>query len=357
MVEIIPENSFSSRLGAALGSGIQQGIGKAADFAAQMAMEKAKVNSALKTYQALRGASQNKQPFSSELKGQKETQKYDPYEVAQVLEAHGLHGAANIEKTRAEQEQKHLYRIQEEEAKEQRARGSKLLEKRDLSRETLLQRRADYDIAEQTILQNPKDIGSLKNFASEAFKLPQLKTAPAAAFSSAMKDAFVNSIRAIPGARPNQWVEQQVQQAMARIGQSDEANLSALAVGKYKIELEEAENQIIDEIEEELKSKGEKFTGEASKELYYRLKPVAEEKQFELAYKLKELQEKELGEKELRKRVFKSVPKGTPLTPQMAQILLEEAGNDEEKALKAAKKLGYIIPTDEQLLKFGYSFE
>ena len=121
MVQVLPEMpSFSSRLGAALGGGIQQGMGKAVDFAAQMAMEKAKVNRALQTYQALKGASQDKQSFSSQLEGK---QDQDPYATAQAMELMGLHGAAAIEKSRAEQEQKHLYRIQEEESKEQRARG------------------------------------------------------------------------------------------------------------------------------------------------------------------------------------------------------------------------------------------
>jgi hypothetical protein len=338
--------------------GAQQGFSKAMDFAGQIAQEKAKIKNVLKTYQDLEEKKTSRGKISEADTEQQEMEyDEDPYQEAIALELAGLHNLAGIEKERASQEHKQRLKMQAEEAKEERQRGAKLLERREQSRETLLQRKADYDIAEQAILQNPKDIGSLKNFASDVFHLPQLKTAPAAAFSAAMKDAFVNSIRAIPGARPNQWVEQQIQQAMARIGQSDEANLSAMAIGRYKLELEEAENQIIDEIEQEYEDRGQKFTGKASKEVFRRLKPIAEEKQFELAYKLKELQEKEMGIEKLQKNLFKSVSKGTPLTPRIAQMLLEEANGNEEKAIKAAQRLGYTIPTDQQLEKFGLILE
>jgi hypothetical protein len=290
---------------------------------------------------------------------QKNTLNLTPEKVFALTQVDPKYGAmaANLyteqEKERREQ-RKEAFAVETEERKIERAKGETLLEKRDTSRENLLLRKADYKIAKDAIERNPKDIGSLKNFISESFRLPQLKSASATAFSSAMKDAFVNTLKNIPGARLNQWVEQQVQSAMARIGQSDEANLSSLEISKFKLDLEEMENSLIDQLEEQAFEKGRKVTGQDKKEVYKRMLPYAEEKQFELGYKLKSLEEKEKGEKFIRKNILNAVPKGTPLTVETANVLKEEAGGDEEAALKAAIKLGYEIPSDDFLETLGY---
>ena len=369
MVQILPgSESFASQLGASLGGGLSQGMGQAANFLMQMAQEKAKIANQVKLYEQLKakrqqpsagtlgiqGLEDKSAKVGDQLRGQAASVQEDPYEFSSELEALGLHGQAQIEKSRAEQEQKHIYRVKEEEAKEQRARGNKLLEKRDQSRENILLRKADYNIAKESILQNPKDIGSMKNFMADTFNMPMLKTAPAAVFGGAMKDAYINTLQAVPGARLNQYLEKQIQSAMAKIGQSDEANLSALEIGQFKLDVEEMQNKILDELESEYEAKGQPFSGKASKELYKRLVPYVEERQAQLSYKLKDLQEQEIGDEQLRKNLLKDVPSGTFLTKRMAQFFLEKADGDEEKALKAAIRLGYKIPSDEFLEKTGY---
>lgn len=360
MVLVLPKvPSFGEQFGQALGGGISQGMSQATQMAQALALEKQKMQQrqqlAESIYRQFGGEKFGQETdVADQLAGQ---QKPDSFALARALTAADLPELGKIETERAKAQEKERREIEVEERKIARGKGEKLLEKRDLSRDTLLQRQADFKIAKDAIERNPKDIASLKNFASDAFHLPQLRSAPAAAFASAMKDAFVNSIRSVPGARPNQWVEQQIQSAMARIGQSDEANLSALEIGQFKLDQEEMQNSIIDQIEDEALSKGQKITGESTREVYKRLKPYVEEKQFELGYKLKRLEEIEKGPEYMKKHILDSVPKGTPLTSETAQLLLEEAGGNEENAIKAAKKLGYEIPSNDLLKRLGYVFE
>lgn len=402
MVLVLPNvkrPSFSQSLGASLGKGISEGISKVGDFATQLGLEKMKMQQRQNLLSQIEGggrrpsqpsfeqqvrpspsrnleqefleslpsieqeigreltqedlgkiwdvmSAQNQMPQPQDMYQAEE----DPYARAKMAALSGEHDLSRVYAEEGKQRAEELA----EERKEERKGGQSLLEKRNLSRENLLQRQQDYKIAKEAILRNPSDISSVKNFLSDRFNLPGLKSAPAAIFSAAMKDAFVQSIKAIPGARPNMWVEQQIQSALARVGMSDEANLSALEIGQFKLDMEEAENNFIDELESEAEAQGRNLTGKDKKELYRRMKGFVDERQKELGFKLKTYEEKEWGPKKLRENIFNSVPKGTILTPEAAEVLLQEYDNDMEKAEKAAIRLGYDLPSEELLRKMGY---
>lgn len=230
-----------------------------------------------------------------------------------------------------------------------------VLDRVKTSKENLIQRRTDYRIAEAQLKQSPNDIGSLKNFIADSFNLPGLKSAPAAAFSSVMKDAYVQSLKQIPGMRPNQWIEQVIQTAMARVGQSDEANQNILDIGNFKLDLEEEYNNIVDGLRNYYESQGQKIPSSIGDQAYKSLLPFAEERQKELAYDMRVNFEKETGMEKLSK--LKHVPTGTPLTIEMAEILKQKTGGDEKKAIKLAESLGYEIPNESFFRKRGYITE
>jgi hypothetical protein len=378
--------SFGEQVARNLGAGVSQGLSQASDFANQIMMEKHKNKQRTDLINTIEG---NKSPsaapsqqdiskkFTEALSGveQKLGRELAPQEVDQLRDAFTQSMQQDTSQSEQEQDplrkakqyaaanEPGLARVSTEEAKINEKRNAPekeyqskkahdVLDKVALSKENLAQRRTDYKIAEQAIRQSPGDIGSTKNFLSDALHLPMLKTASGAAFSAAMKDAFINSIKQVPGVRPNQWIEQQVQSAMARIGQSDEANLNALALGNFKLDLEERYNEIVDALEDQYMSRGQNVPGTIGKEAYKLMKPYVEERQKELAYDMRVNFEKEQGPKAMSS--LKTVPEGTPLTVEMGQVIYEKADENKEDALKIARNLGYSIPSESFLKKRGY---
>ena len=384
MVDILPEApSFGTKFARGLGAGLSQGLGQASDFANQIMMENYKNEKRNKLIGSIEGTktggpSQQEmyKQFVEELpkieehigrelapqdidqlwnhfsesmqQGQGQQREEDPLRKAKQYAALNEHDLSRV----ASEEAKMKEKREQPEREYQSKKAHDVLDKVALSKENIEQRRTDYKIAEQAIRQSPGDIGSTKNFLSDAFHLPMLKTASGAAFSAAMKDAFINSIKQVPGVRPNQWIEQQVQSAMARIGQSDEANLNALSLGNFKLDLEERYNEIVDALEDQYMSRGQNVPGTIGKEAYKLMKPYVEERQQELAYDMRVNFEKEQGPKAMGS--LKTVPEGTPLTVEMAQVIYEKAGENQEDALKIAKNLGYSIPSESFLKKRGY---
>lgn len=247
-----------------------------------------------------------------------------------------------------------LSRVQTEEAKENvsrrkenekvgRERATKALEKVDASQESLRQRRTDYEVAKNAMAAKPGDIGSLRNFVADTFHLPMLKSAQGAAFSSAMKDAYIKTVSAI-GSRPNQWIEQHLQTAMAQIGQTDLANRTAIDLGLFKLDTEENHNEIMKSLANTYLDAGQAVPGNIEQMAYTLERPFFEQREKELAYDLREIYEKEGGPESLKS--LEKVPPGTPLTIERAQAFLDMTKGDIEAAQRMAKRLGYEEPSE-----------
>ena len=80
------------------------------------------------------------------------------------------------------------------------------------------------------------------------------------------------------------------------------------------------------------------------------MKPVEDNIQKKLSYKLRKLHEQENSGK-LEELSRKKVPQGTPLTLEMAKIFKNKYG-DIESAIKNSKALGYEIPTAEEYKRY-----
>lgn len=355
MVLLLPEAprraSAGTTLAQGLGAGLAQGASQGVDFAMKMALEKHKINQRKRLIDEVkRGGSGRSDIDVGKLAGRTETSENedfspnepDPFERAEAYAAIGEHELAKIETEKAKF-------MQEKSGK----RADKILDQVDASRKTLEGRKTDYQVAENAIKSNPGDVGSLKNFAAKSFGLDPAISNSAATFGSAMKDAFIESLKGT-GSRPNQWIEQQIQLAMPGVGKSDEANLSILSLGKFKMDLEEQFNNIVDNIEDQYAAKGLPVPGDIGKRAHKQMKPYVEHRQKELAFDLRQLHEKTLGLEGMEKSAVKTVPQGTPLTPEMGVVLLAKVNGDHKKAKQLAQKLGYEFLSDPFLVSKGY---
>jgi hypothetical protein len=166
----------------------------------------------------------------------------------------------------------------------------------------------------------------------ELFRSPE-----SALFKTAGKEYFLGNI-ARAGARPNQWIEQQIADMLPKIGRSTEANLSVERALENELAIEKERLRLTDEIFNKLKTE-KKDIGNLGTEVNKQLSKFADEKQNELYNDLRAI--KSIGEK--KPQSFQKVKLGTKISPYMVEALLNKFNNDPEKALAEAKSLGYSI--------------
>lgn len=160
----------------------------------------------------------------------------------------------------------------------------------------------------------------------EAFRTPE-----GAQFISSGKEYFLGSLRRA-GARPNQWIEQQIQKMLPRIGRSREANLTVAELLKNENDIERKQIELAYELANELEANLGYVPRDLPQRVNRQLKPFAEEQQALLENRLREI----TGDTKFRK-----VKKGTPINKDVAQKILKSVGGDKDKARKKAKGLGY----------------
>jgi hypothetical protein len=238
-----------------------------------------------------------------------------------------------------------LYATEQKTFEKQRAyesdRSSKYLDKISDMAINLPEREAAIESAISAVKSGQiKPFGG--DFVADIFNLPQLRTASGAQLATAAKTNLIGSLSQVTGGRPNQFIEQQINNAFAKAGQTEEANLSQLEIIKSKLDIDkklaEATDQLADEYRSRLGYVPESIDRDARK----LVKPYADQRLKELAYDLRENMEKELGSSKIKD--LKKVPTGTPLTLRTAKILVDKYGDQAEEV---AIKLGYDIPEPE----------
>lgn len=162
---------------------------------------------------------------------------------------------------------------------------------------------------------------------------------------TATKEFLIGSLKGI-GGRPNQFLEQQISTALTKIGRSKEANLMIVAAFERALRMKEAKISTADAIAQNYREQG-LFTPENISELVDKnAQPLYRKIERESDYTMQHI--REMG-KNLYSQTTKSVPKGTMLTMEMARDMQKKYGPNAEKA---AKKLGYTIPTEQEILEF-----
>lgn len=166
----------------------------------------------------------------------------------------------------------------------------------------------------------------------EAFRSPE-----GAVFKTAGKEYFLGNISRA-GARPNQWIEQQIADMMTKVGRDTDANLSVARALENETAIDEERVRLTEEIFGDLRNQ-DKDVGELGPMVNKKLARFAEQKQNELFNDLRAI--KAVSENKPQK--FHKVEQGTKISSYMVDALLNSFNNDPEKALKEAQKLGYSI--------------
>lgn len=221
-----------------------------------------------------------------------------------------------------------------------------LLEADELSK-TFNARKSNLNLAETAI--NEGNLGGFdSDYLAEIFNYEPLRSKSGAQLKSAVKDNFIKTISSV-GSRPNQWVEQQVDSAMIKLGKSKEANLAINEIAKAQLDIEEQRLKNIYEISDKYEKDFGFVPGKIGRLADEATKSYTDLRQEQLAYSLRELYEKEQGPNQMAR--LKKVTQGTPLTKEMAKVLLEKTKDDKEKAIKLAEQLGYTLPSPEIYLR------
>lgn len=224
------------------------------------------------------------------------------------------------------------------------------LKKVDETRDAVRQKESAVDLMKNAIEEGNLGFFSKDNLANFLGRFGEgLRTAKGAQLLNAQKEFLLGNIQRA-GSRPNQWIEQQISQMLARVGRSDEANLTVTEALQAETDIERKKIQVTDDLAEKYRKELGYVPANIGAMVDKQLKPYADEIQNRLAYKLRELYEKEQGLDKIAKST-KKVPTGTPLTLGAAQEFVKKY-KTVDKALENARKLGYSIPTKEEWQRY-----
>lgn len=190
-----------------------------------------------------------------------------------------------------------------------------------------------------------------KDVIADRFNLPWLRTDEGAQLKLSTKEFILGNIPRV-GARPNQWIEQQISQMAPQVGQRPSANLKMVAGLNFEADVEEKLAEVANDLEQKYLKKWGYVPGNIDAIVNEKVRPYVEERQKELAYQLAQITEDYQSPKEFEE--IKTVIEGTPLTLRKASYLKEKIrelrpkDSEQEinkKTAQLARKLGYEIPS------------
>lgn len=174
----------------------------------------------------------------------------------------------------------------------------------------------------------------------------ELQTAKSAQLAQAAKINLVGNLSDVSARAQNLWMEKVMSEAFALIGQTKEANLTAMELFDAELALNDSYLAASDRIKQEDREKYGHVKWESLEERAHKeIEPLENQVMRKTAFRTRQLYEQEKGEQWVLDNVGKQVPKGTMLTPKMAQAFKYKYAGDTQKAVENAKKLGYTIPT------------
>jgi len=171
----------------------------------------------------------------------------------------------------------------------------------------------------------------------EAFRSPE-----GALFKTAGKEFFLGTLNRA-GARPNQFIEQQIVEMLPKMGRSTAANLSVARAFRNEIDLRKEKVRLTRELADELEAKLGYVPRNIGQLRDQKLKEYAERKQKELNNDLRAY--KSIEEKS--NQPFIKVEPGTPISKVVAKAILDQYDKKDpertKKAGKQAQELGYTF--------------
>lgn len=165
-----------------------------------------------------------------------------------------------------------------------------LLEMNQIRKNIPLQEQAILDIKEAS----PK-VSALDYFADVTGFEP-LRTAEGAKLKTGIKDFFLSDLTRA-GARPNQWIEQQLADALPKIGRSPEANLITAEGLQFKTDLAKKRLENIDRLAKQDRKKFGFVKADIDSRAYNDMKKYVIDRQKELQDRIKKIKAQNKGKK------------------------------------------------------------
>lgn len=295
-----PKTSLSSQIGQALGGGFAQGTQIGLEQALQLQGKRQRLADIMN----LAFPQQNQSPNIQGVSPQSAVQTQQNVPQQNQLSPQQLMALFSEEPELAKflqasqvGEQKVAQREREQQAKKEADIASKHF---DIAKPTLIANaeRAEILPQKESALKSMMDAIESRNLGfftrdnlAELTGIEGLRSPEGAVFKTAGKEFFLGSLKRA-GARPNQWIEQQISDMLTKVGRSTEANLSVSEALKTELDVEkkqiELTNQIADQMEKERGYVGRELSSEVMK----RLTPYAMERQKELKANLEEIKDR-----------------------------------------------------------------
>lgn len=280
----------------------------------------------------------------------------DPFQQADELRKLGglkniiRSGAGNADLSRADALERNANKDKELAIKERAfavTQNKPFNEETDKIAKSLPLKKQALQLAESAV--ESGEVGPLsRNNLAKIFNRPELKTASGAALDLAIKTNLISNLSRVSAKGTNLWLEKQLLNAFAATGETQASNMTKLEALKAEKELDEAQVATRDKLlEQDIAQFGaeQPYLGmRVNKELA----PIEKEIMDRASFRIRKIYEKEKGYQNMNAKWNKSVPLGTPLTPEMGLILLNKTGSP-EKAASLAKKLGYTIYSAEKI--------
>lgn len=187
--------------------------------------------------------------------------------------------------------------------------------------------------------------GFNKDFLADITGAEAFRSAEGALLKTAMKENLLGNLNRVSG-RPNMYIEQQISSMGPQIGRSRTANLGVIEVLEGDAKVARRRSEVIDRLADQYRKDLGYVPANIGRVADEEVRPYAQKIQDVTAYKIQKLREEE-NPNQLTN--MHRVTKGTPLTLQKAQILLDAVGGDETKAMRLAKDMGHSI-TEEGVI-------
>ncbi len=132
----------------------------------------------------------------------------------------------------------------------------------------------------ESIQRNVPDV-QWQDYAAELTGFEPFRTAKGAELKTALKDFFLSDLTRA-GSRPNQWIEQQLADALPKIGRSPEANGIVAEGMKFKVNVAKKRIEILDDLAESDRNKFGFVKPDIDSRAYKLLKPYVDQEKKDL---------------------------------------------------------------------------
>lgn len=173
-------------------------------------------------------------------------------------------------------------------AKREFERAKPVLARADERAESIALKETSLNLMENAIEEGNIGFLSPDNLA-EITGIEALRTGKGAQFVSAGKEFFLGSLKRA-GARPNQWIEQQIQKMLPKIGRTRLANLTVVEALKSEMAIDRKGQELLSEFSDADEEKYGYIRGNIGQRVSKELKTFANEEQKTLKEKLEGLE-------------------------------------------------------------------